>query len=99
MTRKTVLLALLASLLLLVSCKTTPVAEQKEPVDLKPSINMLFDTRPNNEDIRIIEDVQTLDDIIDNSAAYLMAWELWENYADSLEKYILKIGDLELYSL
>lgn len=99
MTRKTVLLALLASLLLLVSCKTTPVAEQKEPVDLKPSIQMLFDTRPNNEEIRIIEDVKTLDDIIDNSAAYLMAWELWENYADSLEQYIVKIGDLELYSL
>ena len=99
MTRKTVLLALLASLLLLVSCKTTPVAEQKEPVDLKPSIQMILDTRPRNEDIRIVEDVQTLDDIIDNSAAYLMAWELWENYADSLEKYILKIGDLELYSL
>lgn len=93
------ILWLLCALLLLVSCKTTPVAEQKEPVDLKPSINMLFDTRPRNEDIRIVEDVQTLDDIIDNSAAYLMAWELWEVYAESLEQYIVKIGDLELYSL
>lgn len=93
------ILWLLCVLLLLVSCKTAPVTEQKEPVDLKPSITMLFDTRPKDENFKIIEDVQTLDDIIDNSAAYLMAWELWEVYAESLERYIVNIGDLELYSL
>ena len=98
MKRKTALWLILG-LLLLVSCKTPPVAEQKEPVDFKPSIQLLFDTRPNNEELHIVEDVRTLDDVIDNSAAYLMAWELWEVYAESLEAYLLKIEDLNLYSL
>lgn len=90
-----VVLWLLCVLLLLVSCKSSePV--QPEPVDLTPSINMLFDSRPKNEDLRIVEDVKTIDDIIDNSATYLMAWELWESYAYSLEDYIDYIGGLSL---
>ena len=97
MKMKTVLWLVLA-LLVLVSCKT-PVAEQKEPVDFKPSMQILFDSRPKDSEIPIVEDVKTLDDIIDNSASYLMAWELWEVYAESLEQYIQKIGDMDLYSL
>jgi len=89
---------LVLALVLLVSCRT-PVAESKEPVDLRPSMQLLFDSRPKDSEIRIVEDVKTLDDIIDNSASYLMAWELWEVYAESLEQYIKKIGDMELYSL
>ena len=94
MKRKTLLLALLALLLVMVSCThTETIYVQPEPIDLTPSMQVLFDTRPRDEDIKIIEDVKTLDDIIDNSAAYLMAWELWETYALSLEDYIKYIGD------
>ena len=97
MNRKNAIWLVLA-LLLLVSCKT-PVAEQKEPVDLHPSMQLLFDSRPQDSEIDIIQDIKTLDDVIHNSGQYLMAWELWESYAESLEIYIKKIGDMDLYSL
>lgn len=81
----------------LVSCATV-VPETKEPVDLKPSISMLFDSRPDNSEINVRE-VKTLDDITQNSAQYLKAWQLWETYAESLESYLVKLGDLSLFSL
>ena len=90
-------LAMFLCVLLLVSC-ATPVADHREPVDLKPSISMLYDSRPNDRDITI-RDINTLEDITYNSAQYLKAWQLWETYARSLESYMNKLGALELYSL
>ena len=79
---------------LVVSCRhTETVVQEPEPIDLGPSMQVLFDTRPDNSKLEIVQDVQTLDDVILNSAAYLKAWELWENYSDSLEAYIRKIGE------
>lgn len=78
---------------LVVSCKHTQEIQKPEPIDLGPSMQVLFDSRPDNSKLEIVQDVQTLDDVILNSAAYLKAWELWENYSDSLEAYIRKIGE------
>lgn len=78
---------------LVVSCKHTQEIQEPEPIDLGPSMQVLFDSRPDNSKLEIVQDVQTLDDVILNSAAYLKAWELWENYSDSLEAYIRKIGE------
>ena len=86
-----VLVALLCVLCVFVSCRHTQVIEE-EPIDLGPSMELLFDSRPDNNKLEIITDVQTLDDIVLNSAEYLKAWELWENYSDALEDYIRNIG-------
>ena len=86
-----VLVAFLCVLCLLVSCRHTQIVEE-EPIDLGPSMELLFDSRPDNTKLDIIVDVQTLDDIVLNSAEYLKAWELWENYSDALEEYIRNIG-------
>ena len=74
---------------LLTACQT-PVVKvvEVEPVDLGPGIDLLFDSRPKNETLDIVENVQTLHDVINNSAEYLRAWELWETYAESLEHYL-----------
>lgn len=86
-----VFVALLCILCVFVSCRHTQVIEE-EPIDLGPSMELLFDSRPDNNKLEIITDVQTLDDIVLNSAEYLKAWELWENYSDALEAYIRNIG-------
>ena len=94
---KRLILALFLCAFFLVSC-ATPVAEKKEPVDLAPSITMLFDARPDNSQLRI-KDVSNISDIVDNSAEYLMAWNLWEAYAASLEEYLVNLEGMTLYSL
>lgn len=74
---------------LLTACQT-PVVKvvEVEPVDLGPGIDLLFDSRPKNDQLNIIEDVRTFHDVINNSAEFLRAWELWETYAESLEHYL-----------
>ena len=85
--KRVILIIAIALVLLLTGCKTT--AEQKvEPIDYGPGIELLFDSRPDNDRLYIIEEVKTVDDIVSNSATYLMAWELWEVYAESLEDYL-----------
>ena len=91
MKKKTALIVLLCVLCMLVSCRHTQTVEE-EPIDLTPSMDILFDSRPDNTKLDIIVEVQTLDDIILNSAEYLKAWEWWENYSDALEEYIRNIG-------
>lgn len=91
MKKKTALIVLLCVLCMLVSCRHTQTVEE-EPIDLTPSMDLLFDSRPDNTKLDIIVEVQTLDDIILNSAEYLKAWEWWENYSDALEEYIRNIG-------
>lgn len=86
-----VLVALLCILCVFVSCKHTEQI-QEDPIDLGPSMQVLFDSRPDNTKLNIIVEVQTIDDVLLNSAEYLKAWELWENYSDSLEDYIRNIG-------
>ena len=93
-----VFVALLCVLLVLVSCKHTEQIQEVEPIDLGPSMEILFDSRPDNTKLDIILEVQTLDDILLNSAEYLKAWELWENYSDSLEDYIRNIGTIVNHS-
>ena len=95
-TNKIVLWAVFCFMVVMLTACRTPetIVQKPEPIDLTPSMTILFDTRPDNNDLEIIEDVKTLDDVIHNSAQYLMAWELWETYSDSLEVYIRKIGEL-----
>ena len=94
MKRSTILVILLLAVILLAGCRTTE-APEVEPIDYGPGIELLFDTRPNNNELYIIEDVKTIDDIVSNSATYLMAWELWEVYAESLEDYLNTIRNLQ----
>jgi len=87
--KKLVISVVLVLLIVLSSCRSTEVvAVDPEKPDLAPSMQMLFDARPDNEQLHIVTDIQTLDDVVMNSAEYLKAWQLWESYAMSLEEYI-----------
>ena len=92
MIKRVMILGLLCLLCVLVSCKSAEV-QKPEPIDLHPSMEILFDSRPDNSRLEIITDIQTIDDILLNSAAYMKAWELWETYSESLETYIRNIGE------
>lgn len=81
---------LVVLLLVLTGCKSTEVVEEQK-IDYGPGIQILFDSRPNNDKLEIIENVQTIDDVILNSTTYLKAWEMWEVYAESLEDYLVII--------
>jgi len=88
---KKILFLFLLVLAVLVSCRTEYYADP-EPVDLAPSVQLLFDSRPKDELFKVKE-VKTFSDAVDNSATYLMAWQLWETYAISLEDYLKILRD------
>ena len=91
--RRIIIIALLTVLLLLVGCKSSEVAVKPEPIDLEPSMKVIFDTKPKNERLDIILEIQTVEDIVHNSGQYYKAWQSWEIYALGLEDYILKINE------
>lgn len=90
---KKILILILFAMLVLVSCRT--VTAEPEPVDIGPAVQLLFDARPDDSSFRI-KDVNNFADAVENSATYLMAWELWENYAISLEDYLKILRDTNL---
>ena len=85
-------LLLFSSLLFLVSCQTKAI--EAEEVDLAPIINPVLQMRPDNSQLKIITDVVDVYDVVENSTQYLMAWQLWESYADALEN---TIADINVY--
>lgn len=91
--RRAVVILVVLLLILLTGCKSTYQEAEEQKIDYGPGIQILFDSRPDNDKLEIIEDVKTIDDIVLNSATYLMAWELWEGYAESLEDYLVIIRD------
>lgn len=93
--KKFFLLMFLIMVLLLTGCRTTEtVYIEPEPIDIQPSLEILFDSRPDNNRIEIVVDITTIDDIVFNSAQYLKAWEQWETYALGLEEYLLELEQM-----
>lgn len=91
--RRVFLIVLVISVFLLAGCKSTDQVVKPEPIDIKPSLEVLFDARPDNNNIKLI-DINTIDDIVFNSAQCLKAWELWETYALGLEDYLLELEQI-----
>lgn len=84
----------LSLLFLSTSCQTKVVTEYVPmEIDLTDVVCPVLQQRPDNSKVKVIEDIQTLEDIVQNSAAYMYAWEVWESYADALEQTIIGIRD------
>ncbi len=50
--------------------------------------------RPDNSQLTVVTGpILELKDVVHNSAQYLMAWALWENYANSLERTLIVVRD------
>jgi len=84
-------------LLCAVSCATKTI-EVEVPVpmqiDLTAEIEPVLLQRPNNAEIKVnAGPVLTLLEMVENDAAYLKAWELWENYANALEETLAVVVD------
>ena len=77
---------------MLTSCRTR-IEYVTEPVDLTDLVEPVLAQRPDNSNIKIYLDVQTLDDVIYNSAAYQEAWVEWETYAYALERTLVFIQE------
>ena len=74
----------------LISCSTTEV----QAPDISLIVDPVLMQRPDNSQLRIKNGpILELQDVVHNSAQYMMAWELWENYADSLEKTLTVVRD------
>ena len=70
-----------------VSCRTT-IEYVPVPVDITDVVNPVLEQRPDNSKITVKAEVESVEDILENSAAYFYAWETWESYADALEQTI-----------
>lgn len=69
------------------SCRTTTEYVPLK-VDITDVVDPVLQQRPDNTKITVKADIQSLEDILENSAAYFYAWEAWESYADALEQTI-----------
>lgn len=78
--------------LLVVSCKSVEtVYVEPEPLDIGPSIQVLFDARPDDSKLVIKPSPETVYDLMENSNVYLTAWENWKTYSKALESYLEKL--------
>lgn len=81
--------------LLFVSCRSVEtVYVEPEPLDIGPSIQMLFDARPDDSKLVIKSSPETVYDILENSNVYLTAWENWKTYSTSLEDYLRTLKEV-----
>ena len=76
-----------------VSCTTTKIEYVPMKVDLTDVTDPVLMQRPDNSQILVIENPQTLEDIVENSAAYLYGWSVWQSYADALEQTLIHIRE------
>lgn len=92
------LLILILAMMCLVSCKTATEIEyvyiEPETIDIRPANDIMFATRPDNSTYRIITDIKTTFDIMDNGVTYAKAWDDWEAYAVKLEEYIQSVTEI-----
>lgn len=80
--------------LLFVSCKSVEtVYVEPEPLDIGPSIQLLFDAKPDDSKLVIKSSPETVYDILENSNVYLTAWENWKTYSEALESYLEKLRE------
>lgn len=88
----------LVLLLCFTSCRSTKTVEIEVPVPVKIDLTDVIDPvlllRPDNSQIKVNPGpVLTIYDVVENNAACLQAWELWENYANALEQTIFTIKE------
>ena len=80
----------LALLCLSTSCRTKVTEIEYVPVEVKQDIRALaqplLDLKP--QPVVLIEDVQTLSDVMRNSVAFQQSYNEWRTYALSLEDFI-----------
>ena len=74
------------------SCRHTETITEYIPVevDVAGLVQPLLDIRP--QPVVLIEDVQTLSDIMENSVAFQNAYMDWKAYAEALESFCLSLG-------
>ena len=81
---------------LCISCSTTKAEEVPVPVeiDLTDVIDPVLMQRPDNSTLVIHPGpIFELIDVVENSATYLYAWEMWEDYATLLEDTLISVKD------
>lgn len=86
----------LALLFCLSSCatKTMTVTEYVTvPVDIEDITKSVYALKPDNSKLEIVE-VNTMADVITNSAAYLKSWILWQTYAEALETVVKHVEEV-----
>lgn len=71
-----------------ISCSTT------KTIDIDEIVQPVLAQRPDNSTLEIFPGpIYELKDVVANMHTYLSAWELWQNYAESLEETIGTIGE------
>lgn len=83
---------LLLSCCLFMSCSSTKTVEPQ--IDLTNIIDPILSQRPDNNSVTVkAGPILELADVVANSVQYMKAWEMWENYADTLEKTLISVRD------
>jgi hypothetical protein len=89
--RKIIIITIITILALTfcVSCKSL----EPEPIDLDITLqlNTVFETRPDNSQFMFMVDPLYNWQYAQNAETFFLAWSLWQNYAESLEKTLVAI--------
>lgn len=77
---------------LFTSCRTVETVTEYVPVELNVAelVKPIVDQRP--ADVVLIEDVQRLSDVMENSVAFQKAYADWRAYAITLEEFCLSLS-------
>lgn len=99
-TNKIIIILAVFACLMLCSCSTTKDISPSEvyvEFPLSQFKDILYFARPNNDEFVEITDIQSVDDIVSNSAKYEERAELWENYSYELQAGFDFLEALSLY--
>ena len=78
----------------LISCSTTKTEAVPVEIDLTDVVDPVLLQRPDNSILQIHPGpIFELIDVVENSATYLYAWEMWEDYATLLENTLISVKD------
>ena len=79
---------------LCISCSTTKAEAVPVEIDLTDVVDPVLMQRPDNSTLVIHPGpIFELIDVVENSATYLYAWEMWEDYATLLEYTLISVKD------
>ena len=78
------------------SCSATRTITRTEyvtqPIDIRSAVEPVYSLRPDNGELEFA-DIVGIEEVVSNSAEYLRAWKLWQNYAEALEGVITDIEE------
>ena len=89
--RKITILTILAVLALVFCVSCSSLEAEPIELDISEQLELVFKNRPDNTKLKFITDPVESYEYVTNSETFFLAWNLWQNYAKSLEDTLIAL--------